>query len=164
MHEDEEGAKAHRGDDGQTDAAREDGLAVTSYELAGRARDARTTPSRATQMPSACSGVGSSPRAMPYTTGSAAPVAEMGATILTRPTAMPRYSAAIPVRPVTLAAMAYATDGPSIVGGPRNAASTSSMPKPTACEISMTVPVGQTAREQSAHEVGDAPRHRRRER
>jgi hypothetical protein len=50
------------------------------------------------------------------TTGSAAPVAEIGGTMLTTPMAMPRYSAAIPTTPKALASIAKRIEVVSISG------------------------------------------------
>ena len=50
-------------------------------------REARTTPTTAAAIPTACAALGRSPVATPTITGSAAPVAEIGATMLIVPIA-----------------------------------------------------------------------------
>ena len=52
--------------------------------------EASITPSSASPIPTSAATPGLSPRASPTTTGSAAPVAETGATMLILPIAMPR--------------------------------------------------------------------------
>jgi hypothetical protein len=53
-------------------------------------REARTTPTIVTARPTACSALGRSPVMTPTTTGSVAPLAEIGATTLIVPTARAR--------------------------------------------------------------------------
>ena len=53
-------------------------------------RAASTIPAIATRMPASCSAPGRSPLARPTSTGTAAPVAETGATMLIVPIARPR--------------------------------------------------------------------------